>query len=79
MCRIAGLGVAAKMLENPINRGLPMSIVNTRLRRCAQVIDRCRSAADASPHWLAGLPREPSNKVFGLKDHVRGPVSIRRL
>ena len=39
----------------PQRRQVSMSMAKTRLRRCAQVRDRCQSVADASPHWLSGL------------------------
>ena len=46
----------------PQRRQTSMSMANTRFRRCAQVIARCRSLADGAPHslvWLAPAARVP--------------------
>jgi hypothetical protein len=63
MCRINRLTVTTEMPEIPLDRRLvlphrrqtSMSMAKTRLRRCAQVNARCRSATDGSPLSLNHL------------------------
>ena len=54
----AGASMLAMTRKRPPHwRQVSMSMANTRLRRCAQVIARCRSVADALAHSVAAAAR----------------------